>query len=917
MSCLNIRSFLVRFVLALMVALCAAAVHADSAMGWAKPKRIQFEMKRGYFATPSTERFIAPEEEISIPNGPQYDPRPFHTTGHVTEDFGSVFTTEGPPITNAGFNAGSSSSVAPPDCTIAIGPSNVVSVVNAVTLSVSLPTGTLLSSVNMNALTGSTDVMFDPHIKYDAYAGRFIGVFVSYASGKLASKFWIFYSNDSTGLGIWNIFSIDARLIGNTDSNTWCDYPQIGLTDSAICLSGSMFPVTGSATVYAKLRFMNRTDIYAGGGFTYQDFFNLLGPNGTLATLVPVSSWGAPSRFYAMGAYFGGSNKLAVLEFDDTVNHGATTTLIGNYQVTVGSFAIPPNARMPGTFAALDSGDCRLLQADAVNDELYAVHCTAIAEGSGNACAIKAYKLKVTPNTAPVVLFDSTLFSTGFDYMYPSIAGTSQGAAVICFGRSATTEYPNIRVAGFKHGATTIESSTLVKATTTYTQPFGTRFGDYFCSALSPTDIKTVWMIGEYNNGVGNWQTWAAAAKFNPHCFVTMPDITIPTSGTGTITAHVVNSDTNAAVSGATVTFTVPGILNQSATSNASGDASFTYTVPVGTVPYSSDITASATHPSLETGSLVSKFVVSKANTTTSFGNFTGANGQTINLSSTLLRATDNGPAIGQTVFYFVNGVFVGQGTTNASGVAQLAYTISAPVGAISTQASFEGSNLYNASFLNATLTVTKANTTLTVPNVSGLIGSTVALTATLRRTTDNAPVAGKAVSFAVGGTGVGTVFTDAAGVATYNWVVTSQAPGAYGLGATFAGDTTYNFSSTNATLTRVSGTTITVNSPANYRTFNVVFNASLVRNYDNSALAGKSLNFTVDGVSAGSAVTNASGIASINYTIPGTAAVGSGHTVTAAFAGDATNAANSVTGPWTVVPPDIAGIITLQNWLG
>src|SRR5262249_31273109 len=83
-------------------------------------------------------------------------------------------------------------------------------------------------------------------------------------------------------------------------------------------------------------------------------------------------------------------------------------------------------------------------------------------------------------------------------------------------------------------------------------------------------------------------------------------------------------------------------------------------------------------------------------------------------------------------------------------------------------------------------------NTTLTVPTTYGVYAGITTLTAKLTDSSTSAPIAGKLVTFTLGSTVVGTVVTDASGVATLTNVDIS----AYGQGtfpgaikASFAGD--------------------------------------------------------------------------------------------------------------------------------
>jgi hypothetical protein len=102
--------------------------------------------------------------------------------------------------------------------------------------------------------------------------------------------------------------------------------------------------------------------------------------------------------------------------------------------------------------------------------------------------------------------------------------------------------------------------------------------------------------------------------------------------------------------------------------------------------------------------------------------------------------------------------------------------------------------------------------TTLSVAPASGVYGGTVTLTATLTRTDDSSPISGKTISFTLNGNPVGTATTNGSGVATKtNASLSGILPGTYpsGVGASFAGDSSYSASSGTASLTVTYGTCI------------------------------------------------------------------------------------------------------------
>ena len=92
----------------------------------------------------------------------------------------------------------------------------------------------------------------------------------------------------------------------------------------------------------------------------------------------------------------------------------------------------------------------------------------------------------------------------------------------------------------------------------------------------------------------------------------------------------------------------------------------------------------------------------------------------------------------------------------------------------------------------------------------SGTYGGTVNLSATL--TSSGSPVSGKTINFTLNGNPVGSAITNNSGVATKTGVSLSGIyPGVYpsGVGASFAGDSSYSPSSGTASLTVTYGTCI------------------------------------------------------------------------------------------------------------
>ena len=203
----------------------------------------------------------------------------------------------------------------------------------------------------------------------------------------------------------------------------------------------------------------------------------------------------------------------------------------------------------------------------------------------------------------------------------------------------------------------------------------------------------------------------------------------------------------------------------------------------------------------------------------------------------------------------------------------------------------------------------TPPNTTLVLNPVFGDYGSTTTMTARLTETATQAALSGKTVNFTLNGASVGSDVTDANGYATLSDVpLTGIAAGdyPYGAGASFARDGFYEATSITADL-RVYGlgTTLTV-SPisGDYLGSTGPITATLKETVSGLAISGKTIDFALNEISLGSAITDASGVASVSgVALTGYDAGTYAGALEAAFAGELNVEPATATGILTVNP--------------
>lgn len=211
------------------------------------------------------------------------------------------------------------------------------------------------------------------------------------------------------------------------------------------------------------------------------------------------------------------------------------------------------------------------------------------------------------------------------------------------------------------------------------------------------------------------------------------------------------------------------------------------------------------------------------------------------------------------------------------------------------------------------TLTVETIRTALVVDDKGGVVGGSVTLTATL--TASGSPVAGKLVTFDVPGVGTGSGTTDASGLASCSiGPLPSGSAGAHPINGAFAGDADYRAVSAAASLTIARITTALAAQNASGATGGSADLKATLTAPGGAPLSGKTVAFTVAGVGGGSAVTNASGVATYTLLIPVGTSLGD-HTISASFAGDvdylpsSSGASLTVTGGATGVPTQTVAV--------
>jgi hypothetical protein len=419
-------------------------------------------------------------------------------------------------------------------------------------------------------------------------------------------------------------------------------------------------------------------------------------------------------------------------------------------------------------------------------------------------------------------------------------------------------------------------------------------------------------------NGLAANETSAANIEVQPAQITTttLAPFTGISGQESTLSAHVEVTSSSAPISGGTVTFAIVGGGTIGAgTTDANGDVTVAFT-PGAAVSGTYSASFAGT-PGFAPSSATNTLTISKASTALAplATNLIDSVGEPLTVSTTLTRTTAPAGAVsGATVVFTLiapgGSVSTQSAQTDAAGDVSVSFPPFSVRGEHSVSASFAGNgSLLPASSGSATVTVYQ-RTSLSVSPVNSLAGATTSVAATLLAQPSGAAISGQVVEFSFGAAGIPdqNAVTDATGRAEV--FVNFANAGSYPVTAMFFNPAAFYVDHIGDPQTTVGNATATIGLASTALAALTAPGASMV----DSAITvstvltrtatpvgpagGETVMFTVHDAGgsttlSGSAVTNASGVASYTFT-PTTRGV---HTVAAQFAaGPALEASTSNT---------------------
>jgi hypothetical protein len=405
--------------------------------------------------------------------------------------------------------------VAPPDSTGAIGPSNYIEMVNQ-QIGVYTRSLSLVTSADNGTFTGAGAglTVTDPQIQWDRQGGHWIYAALGVATGANVLIFgWSKTSDPSDLTNGWCRFGIDRGKFLD-------DYPKLGHDDNFISIGTNVYDDTGgtytfvTANIFAiRKPTVGDTSCSVGPAIYVADATHILhNADGSVAfTPVPANTADASPFGYIVAAHSpvdGTGTSAPKIMVWHWALVGGSPLLVSDGEVAVPTFSIPAPVPQSGTSYTLDSLDARLTQAVAVNDPgaggakgIWTQHTVA---GPGGRSVVRWYE--IVGGTPPTLRQRGDVGSST-DFVFngavsPTIGGDS---AAVFYNRAGASTLPVIgaqtRTAATPLGSLDAgeliigqSSATDLDFTCGYSKPTDPcRWGDYAGASPDPQNPGVVW----------------------------------------------------------------------------------------------------------------------------------------------------------------------------------------------------------------------------------------------------------------------------------------------------------------------------------------------------------------------------------------------------------------------------------------
>jgi len=346
--------------------------------------------------------------------------------------------------------------------------------------------------------------IYDPRVIYDSGADRFVYCILHGSSSSL-TQILLCFSKTNNPMDGWWVYQLTANP---AHPSLWFDYPNLGVSNNEIYISGNMFTDGGSYGGNVLFQIPKQAG-YSGQNLSYQWWYDIHDGNSNQAfTIVPLSH--GRQGNYGPGILLAstevGTTNNRMLLFDLTDDASSSNESLNVYPVNTSSYVIGGYAAQNGSSGQLDVGDTRMQNGFFYNGTVHFVHTTDIGGGWNG---IRYSRI----TTSNLNIQSGNFGNQGVqDYAYPSVAAFATGqedkSVMIGYLASSGSTFPSIRTVNVDNNMNW-STSTLVKSGESPVSIQGgqtERWGDYSgISRKHNASQPEVWMSGCYGTANNHW----------------------------------------------------------------------------------------------------------------------------------------------------------------------------------------------------------------------------------------------------------------------------------------------------------------------------------------------------------------------------------------------------------------------------
>ncbi len=406
----------------------------------------------------------------------------------------------------------------PPDSDGAVGPNNIVELINGAYAVYDKTTGQQQQLTSASTFWSSAGVTIDPtdiyglgvfnnRVLYDPVSQHWFAAAVT--TDNVNNSLLVARSNTSNPADGWKAVSFVA---GTPETGAFADFTRLGINADGIYIGVTNFTTGDSTGVDGDSLFsIPKADLLLAHP-SLARMSSFIGVDTEVLGSVPqpIINFTGSGHAPVLGTLTSNNGAPVIYRADIVGGSAANAQIANGAFINTQSYLPPPNAAQPAGMRNIGTLDTRFgANAYQVGNIIYAAHSV----GFGVNSAVEWFTINEATN---VVIQQGLLSNANYDYFQPAIAVNAKGDVVMTFTRSGFGADGNLSeyavIGKSIDGTITFGDPFLLVASLTgdFNPPTAVypllRWGDYMTLQVDPNNPNVFWAFGQYAT---DYQTWA------------------------------------------------------------------------------------------------------------------------------------------------------------------------------------------------------------------------------------------------------------------------------------------------------------------------------------------------------------------------------------------------------------------------